>query len=93
MTLPKVRLDVARIYSRMPFAVADAMQRFQVFVPSSNPNVFVARLSEARSLWETAKGTAHEDDCWAYYEAVVRLAAIATGHRRDELRDVLRAIC
>lgn len=61
-----------------------------IFVTTKNPKLFADRVTEARGLWELAKGTRHEGIAWKYYEAVVALAAIACGRDRTELRDVLR---
>jgi hypothetical protein len=61
-----------------------------IFVTSHNPKLFSDRVTEARGLYELAKGTRHEDIAWKYYEAVVALAAIACSRKRSEIRDVLR---
>lgn len=73
-------------------AYASRMATTPVFVPSSNPDLFLSRIDEARSLWDIARGTCDEDACWTYYEAVVRLARIARGSKLTELGEVMRAV-
>lgn len=58
--------------------------KIPTIVPSRDPEVFADHIVAARSLCSLAEGTADAAACWRYYEAIVGLAWIASGH--DEKR-------
>jgi hypothetical protein len=53
---------------------------------------FAERIAEAHTLYNLAKGTPHEETCWEYLEATLKLARIAAGLRRRAFIQSLASI-